>query len=59
MQGLTISVQMAFHSVLEGHIIRCSNNNGVYIVGCQMPEDNPYIKDYVETQLKKGTQAFK
>ena len=47
------------HSTLEGHIIRCSNNNGVYIVGCQMPEDNSYIKDFVEAQLKKGTQAFK
>ena len=63
-KGTDISVNienfsLPSHSVLEGHIIRCSNNNGVYIVGCQMPEDNPYIKDYVETQLKKGTQAFK
>ena len=63
-KGTDISVMienfaLPSHSTLEGHIIRCSNNNGVYIVGCQMPEDNPYIKDFVEMQLKKGTQAFK
>lgn len=27
-------------SHLEGHVIRCSDDEGVYIVGCQMPEDN-------------------
>ena len=26
------------HSVLEGRIIRSSENEGTYIVGCQMPE---------------------
>ena len=28
------------HNVLEGRIIRCSDDNGLFIVGCQMPEDN-------------------
>ena len=36
------------HATLEGRIIRCSNNDGTYIIGCQMPEDNYYIKDYIE-----------
>lgn len=35
-------------SELEGQIIRCSDNDGVYIVGCQMPADNYYIMEYVE-----------
>ena len=39
------------HSVLEGRIIRCSDDNGLYIVGCQMPEDNFYILEYVENNL--------
>ena len=41
------------HNVLEGRIIRCSDDNGLYIVGCQMPEDNFYILEYVENNLKK------
>ncbi len=36
------------HNVLTGRIIRSSNNDGIYIVGCQMPEDNPAIMEYVE-----------
>ncbi|MBQ9768457.1 MAG: PilZ domain-containing protein [Lachnospiraceae bacterium] len=39
------------HNVLEGRIIRSSNNDGVYIVGCQMPEDNLAIMDYVNRHL--------
>lgn len=39
------------HNVLEGRIIRCSDDNGLYIVGCQMPEDNFYILEYVENNL--------
>ena len=35
------------HNVLEGRIIRCSDDNGLFIVGCQMPEDNFYILEYV------------
>ena len=41
------------HNVLEGRIIRCSDDNGLYIVGCQMPEDNFYILEYVEKNLEK------
>lgn len=41
------------HNELEGRIIRCSDDNGLYIVGCQMPEDNFYILEYVENNLKK------
>ena len=41
------------HNVLEGRIIRCSDDNGLYIVGCQMPEDNFYILEYVEKNLQK------
>ena len=36
---------------LEGRIIRSSNNEGSYIVGCQMPEDNIKIMKYVEDKL--------
>lgn len=41
------------HSVLEGKIIRCSNSDSIYIIGCQMPEDNYHIMKYVESVLKK------
>lgn len=32
---------------LEGRIIRLSNNDGEYIVGCRMPEDNDEIREYI------------
>lgn len=32
---------------IQGCIIRCSNDEGNYIVGCRMPEDSNEIKDYV------------
>lgn len=32
---------------LEGCIIRSSNNDGEYIIGCRMPEDNAAIEAYV------------
>lgn len=35
-------------TALIGRIIRCSNNDGEYIVGCRMPEDSQAIKEYVE-----------
>lgn len=38
-------------SHLEGHAIRCSDDEGVYIVGCQMPEDNYAIRNYVDSLL--------
>lgn len=40
------------HNVLEGRIIRCSDDNGLFIVGCQTPEDNFYILEYVEKNLE-------
>ena len=40
------------HNVLEGRIISCSDDNGLFIVGCQMPEDNFYILEYVEKNLE-------
>ena len=47
------------HSTLEGRIIRCSNDNGTYLVGCQLPEDNYDIQVYVENRQKQGTKAFR
>ena len=38
-------------SHLEGHVIRCSDDEGVYIVGCQMPEDNYALRNYVDSLL--------
>lgn len=38
-------------SHLEGHVIRCSDDEGVYIVGCQMQEDNYAIRNYVDSLL--------
>lgn len=38
-------------SHLEGHVIRRSDDEGVYIVGCQMPEDNYAIRNYVDSLL--------
>ena len=34
--------------ILEGCIIRSTNNISEYIVGCRMPEDNLSIRDYVK-----------
>ena len=48
---ITLQIQhfeVPSHSLLEGRIIRCSNNEGHYIVGCQMPEDNLFLMKYVE-----------
>ena len=48
---ITLQIQhfeVPSHSLLEGRIIRCSNNEGHYIVGCQMPEDDPFLMKYVE-----------
>ena len=36
-------------NVIEGRILRSSNNEGTYVVGCQMPEDNYAIMEYVES----------
>jgi methyl-accepting chemotaxis protein len=37
---------------LNGLIIRSSNDNGTYIVGCRMPVDNKIIQKYVEERMK-------
>ena len=39
--------------VLEGCIIRNSNNAGEYIVGCRMPEDNEAIRVYVSNNYSE------
>ncbi|MBU5477960.1 methyl-accepting chemotaxis protein [Eubacterium sp. MSJ-13] len=39
------------HNVLEGRVIRCSENDGMYIVGCQMPEDDNAIREYVNNSI--------
>lgn len=54
--SLTVEINdfdLPAHNKLEGRIIRCSENDGTYIVGCQMPEDNYYIMEYVEKLLQK------
>lgn len=38
--------------LLEGCIIRSTNNNGEYIVGCRMFEDNLAVKEYVNKNYK-------
>lgn len=49
---LTIhNFELADHHVLSGRTIRCSNNEGLYIVGCQLPEDDFFIRDYVRQKL--------
>lgn len=40
-------------NALEGSIIRSSNNDGIYIVGCQMPSDNQAIMQYIQDKLQK------
>lgn len=51
-KGETVSVDIDNFAIsdsshLEGRIIRSSNNEGSFIVGCQMPEDNHSIMQYV------------
>lgn len=53
-KNITIQIQdfaLPAQSELEGRIIRCSDHEGNYIIGCQMPEDNYEIKMYVEKCL--------
>ena len=38
---------------LEGCIIRSSNNDGEYIVGCRMPSDSEVIRDYVSSHYSE------
>lgn len=39
--------------MLTGIVIRSSNDNGTYIVGCRMPEDNIDIMNYVNERIHK------
>lgn len=53
MKGKNVIVDMdnfpvARQSRQEGTVIRCSNDNGRYIVGCRMPKDNKAIVAYVQ-----------
>lgn len=52
MKGKNIVIEIDNFDVIkdkeiQGCIIRCSNDDGNYIVGCRMPEDSNEIKDYV------------
>ena len=38
---------------LDGSVIRVTDNNGVYIVGCRMYSDNEAIDRYIETGTGK------
>ena len=56
-KGMKVSVQVRDLPVLEGrmlvgHVIRVSDNEGEYIVGCRMLEDNIDIYNYVEKNYK-------
>lgn len=37
---------------LEGHIIRSTDNENVFIVGCRMPEDNTAVEQYVRNNYQ-------
>ena len=52
MKGKNIVIEIDNFDVIkdkeiQGCIIRCSNDEGNYIVGCRIPEDSNEIKDYV------------
>ena len=56
-KGTLVSLKVKDFPVLAGkaligHIIRISDNDGEYIVGCRMLEDNMDIHDYVERNYK-------
>lgn len=43
--------ELLHDKALHGTIIRASNDNGTYIVGCRMAEDNEHIMEYVNEKL--------
>ena len=56
-KGTLVSLNVKDFPVLNGraligHIIRISDNDGEYIVGCRMLEDNMDVHDYVERNYK-------
>lgn len=55
-QRLTLTIDsfaLPEYAVLDGRIIRCTDNEGSYIVGCRMLEDNVAIRDYVKQNYKE------
>lgn len=38
---------------LEGIVIRTSNNDGEYVVGCRMPQDSERICEYVSQNFSE------
>ena len=60
-KNITIAIEnfpIPSQAELEGHVIRCSDDDGTYIVGCQLPEDNSEIRVYIEKLLARGAQKF-
>ena len=58
MKGQEVSVEVDDFPVLNdeyliGTIIRCSNNDGEYIVGCRMPSDSKIIEEYVNSNYSE------
>lgn len=57
-QGEMVEITIKNFELLKGKsitgvIIRSSNDNGKYIVGCRMPEDNVVIQNYVNEKINK------
>ena len=57
LKGTLVKIDVKDFSLLEdkplmGYIIRISDNEGQYIVGCRMLEDNMDIYEYVECNYK-------
>ncbi len=56
-KGMKVSLKVKDFPVLgermlDGHVTRVSDNEGEYIVGCRMMEDNSDIYNYVEKNYK-------
>ena len=52
LKGAEVSLEVDDFDVLNGeyligNVIRCSNNDGEYVVGCRMPSDNKEIEKYI------------
>lgn len=58
-KGTMITVQAKGFPLLEslplkGYVIRITDNDGMYIVGCRMPEDNEQIRSYVQQNYRES-----
>jgi len=54
--GKVVDLRISMFELMEGKsltgvIIRSSDDNGTYIVGCRMPEDNDAILEYVKERM--------